>query len=63
MRFSALAGLSLRRFIAGRLYLLMKEHYITRSDDPAYREFLSRYDSILSSFETSVVPYLVQADI
>ena len=63
MRFSALAGLSLRRFVGGRLYVLMKEHYITRQDDPGYQEFLSRYQGILSSFESSIVPYLGAADI
>lgn len=63
MRFSALAALSLRRFVGGRLYLLMKEKYITQIEDPRYKEFLAEFDSLLSTFEQSIVPFLVQADI
>ena len=63
MRFSALAALSLRRFIGGRLYLFMKERYIATAKDPTYTEFLAEYDSLLLTFEQSIVPFLVQADI
>jgi hypothetical protein len=63
MRFSALAALSLRRFVGGRLYLFMKERYIANVEDPTYTDFLAQYDSLLSSFEQSIVPFLVQADI
>jgi hypothetical protein len=41
----------------------MKERYITQPDDPAYKAFLDKWSSILRDFETSVVPYLAQADI
>ena len=63
VRFSALAALSLRRYVGGRLYLLLKAQYIARPDDGVYVEFLSRFSSFLSSFENSIVPYLVKADI
>jgi len=63
VRFSALAALSLRRFVGGRLYVMMKEKYIVQQDDPAYQQFLSQYAGMLSSFEGSIVPFLVQADI
>jgi hypothetical protein len=63
VRFSALAALSLRRYVGGRLYVLLKAQYIAHPDDGAYVEFLSRFSSFLSSFENSVVPYLVKADI
>jgi hypothetical protein len=63
LRYSALAALSLRRFVAGRMYLFMKEQYITRLDDPAWRSFISRYNAFLSSFEESIAPRLVAADI
>jgi hypothetical protein len=63
VRFSALAALSLRRFVGGRLYVLMKEKYITQMEDAGYKEFLTEFDSLLSTFEQSIVPYLVQADI
>jgi hypothetical protein len=41
----------------------MKEKYITQMEDAGYREFLAQYESLLSTFEQSIVPYLVQADI
>jgi hypothetical protein len=63
VRFSALAALSLRRYVGGRLYLFMKAQNIARPEDTAYGEFLSRYGALLSSFENSIVPYLVKADI
>jgi hypothetical protein len=63
LRYSALAALSLRRFVAGRLYLFMKERYITRLADPAWTSFMTRYNSFLSSFEESIAPRLVAADI
>ncbi len=63
VRFSALAALSLRRFVGGRLYVFMKARYITQPDDPAYTAFLEQFNNILSDFEKSIVPYLVQADI
>lgn len=63
VRFSALAALSLRRYVGGRLYVFLKAKHIARPDDGAYVEFLSRFSSLLSSFENSIVPYLVKADI
>ena len=63
VRFSALAALSLRRYIGGRLYLFMKARYITHSEDASYKQFAAQFGSMLSDFEESVVPVLVQADI
>jgi hypothetical protein len=56
LRFSTHAALSLRRFVAGKLCLFMKEQYITRRDDPAWTGFLTRFDDLLVSFEQSVAP-------
>ncbi len=63
VRYFSLAALSMRRFVAGRLYLLLKSRYITNPDDPTWTEFLSRFNSFLSSFEQSIAPQLVAADI
>jgi hypothetical protein len=63
LRYSSLAALSLRRFVSGRLYLNMKERYITRQDDPAWTAFLSRFNALLGRFEQSIAPHLVEADI
>ena len=63
MRFSALAALSLRRFVGGRLYILLKARNITHPNDSTYQEFLGRFSGLLADFEKSIVPYLVKADI
>ncbi len=63
VRYFSLAALSMRRFVAGRLYLSLKARYIANTDDPTWTEFLSRFDSFLSSFEQSISPQLVAADI
>jgi hypothetical protein len=41
MRYNALAALSMRLYVAGRLYVMLKPRYIMKPDDPAYVEFLS----------------------
>ncbi len=63
LRYSALAALSLRRFVAGRMYLFMKAQFIGRENDAEWSGFAARFNSMLSDFEKSVVPKLVQADI
>lgn len=63
VRYYSLAALSMRRFVAGRLYLLLKSRYIATPDDHTWTEFLSRFDGFLSSFEQSIAPQLVAADV
>jgi len=63
VRYSALAALSLRRFVAGRLYVFMKERYITNPHDVAYSAFLTEFGTFLNGFEEAIVPYLVKVDI
>jgi hypothetical protein len=63
MRFYSLAALSLRRYVAGRMYVLMKAKYIGRGDDGVYAEFMAGYGSLLDVFEQFIVPHLVAADI
>jgi hypothetical protein len=63
LRYSALAALSLRRFVAGRLYLFLKAQFIGRESDLEWSGFAARFNDLLSAFEKSVVPQLVQADI
>ncbi len=62
-RYYALAALSLRRFVAGRLYVTLKARAMTNTADPAWKGFLDRYESLLQSFEQSIVPQLTAADI
>ncbi len=63
VRYNALAALSMRRYVAGRLYSLMKARFITNPDDPVYVSFMSRYHVFLDEFEKSIAPRLVAADI
>jgi hypothetical protein len=63
MRYNALAALSMRRYVAGRLYVMLKSRYITRPDDPVYIEFLSKYREFLADFEVGIAPHLGDADI
>ncbi len=63
LAYSSLAALSLRRFVAGRLYVLLKAKFITLPDDPVWTGFLSSYHSLLSEFEESIAPHLVEANI
>ena len=63
LRYYALAALSLRRYVAGRMYVLLKSRFITRLDDSVYVEFTARFNEFLSRFERSIVPQLVAADI
>jgi hypothetical protein len=63
VRYSTLAALSLRRFVAGRLYVIEKARFITRQDSPDWQSFLDRYSAFLDDFEKKVSPQLVEADI
>ncbi len=63
VRFYALAALSLRRFVAGRLYVILKARSIATPTDPTWVSFTSRFDALLASFEKSIAPQLVAVDI
>jgi hypothetical protein len=63
LRYNSLAALSLRRWVGGRLYLFMKSRYIASPADSVYADFLGRFARLLASFERSVAPQLVEADI
>jgi hypothetical protein len=63
LRYNALAALSMRRYVAGRLYVLLKSLYIIKPDDPVYAAFGARYREFLDLFEQSIAPHLVAADI
>ncbi|MGA2479858.1 MAG: FecR domain-containing protein [Spirochaetia bacterium] len=62
-RYFSVGALSMRRFVAGRLYLFMKSRFIANPDNPQWVDFQARYKDLLSMFEQSIVPGLVAADI
>jgi hypothetical protein len=63
MRFYALSGLSMRRYVLGRMYLLMSLEYLGAPNDPIYREFRAAYDEALEIYETRIVPVLDPTDL
>jgi hypothetical protein len=63
VRYYSLAALSMRRFVAGRLYLALKARFIASPDDPTWTEYRSRFENLLSDFEQSIAPQLVVEDI
>ena len=62
-RYYSLAALSLRRYVGGRMYVLLKSRFIIAPRDSTYSEFSRNFDELLLKFEKSIVPYLVEADI
>lgn len=63
LRFYSLAALSLRRYVAGRLYLFMKSRYIIAGGDAVYRQFSEDFFTFLQKFEAAIVPHLVDIDL
>ncbi len=63
LRYSTLAALSLRRFVTGRLFLMLKAQYITEPHSEVWTSFLAHYKELIESFEMSIAPHLVEADI
>ena len=63
IRHYALSSLSLRRFVLGRMYMILKGRYINDLIDPTYQGFLKVKADILETFEREVVPHIVIQDI
>ena len=63
VRYYALSALSLRRYVLGRMYIIMKTGFIKNPNSQVYKDFISAYEKILTIFETDIVPHLVDADI
>ena len=63
VRYHALSALSLRRYVMGKLYIIIKTNSIRDLDSREYRDFIDVYKSFLSRFETYIVPHLGERDI
>jgi hypothetical protein len=61
-RYFGLAALDMRRFVGGRMYLLLKVKFAATPDDPTWRTFLDQYAGFVAEFESSIMPVLVDAD-
>ena len=63
IRYYALSALSLKRFVLGRMYLDLTTRYITDPGNAMYTQFLNTYNRVVTTFDATVVPHLVAADI
>jgi hypothetical protein len=63
LRHQSLAALSLRRWVAGRLYVFQKARNMTAPADGGYEDFVARFSRLLDAFEKDVAPQLVEVDI
>jgi len=63
VRYYSLAALSLRRYVGGRLYSFLKAANITDTANQTYGDYLLLHKKLLNIFESSIAPYLVDADI
>jgi hypothetical protein len=62
-RYYAVAALSLRRYVGGRMYLFLKAGRIREPADPSLLAFQEKYQQMLASFEEHIVPRLLDVDI
>lgn len=63
VRFFSLAALSLRRYVSGRLYVMLKATHMGDAAGGSYGAFLRAYGAFLDEFENAVAPHLVERDL
>ena len=63
IRFNALSALSLRRYVASRLYLLLKTEYATNLQDKVYLDFLNNFKSLVTLFDEEIARFIGEQDI
>lgn len=63
LRYFSLTALSLRRYVAGRIYVTIKSRYIANRSAVEYIDYMEQHSQVLDRFESSIVPQLVEADI
>ncbi len=63
VRFYSLSALSMRRYVAGRMYVLLKSRNMGGQQDTVYADFLQKYKEFLAMFDQFIIPYIVEADI
>ncbi|MFP4152465.1 MAG: hypothetical protein ACLFSV_06435 [Alkalispirochaeta sp.] len=62
-RYYSLSGLSLRRYVLGKMYVELTTRYMLNKNDSVYQNFLVEYRRFLDAYENGIVPRLVEADI
>ncbi len=63
IRYYALSVLSMRRFVLGDMYMQMRSRHMLDPGNQQYSDFLGVYADIVTAYEASIVPQLVDADI
>jgi hypothetical protein len=63
VRYYSLAAFSLRRYVAGRTYILLKATNMSDTDNIMFNKYLGSFSDFLEDFEQTIVPHLVEADI
>jgi len=63
VRYWTLSALSLRRHVAGRIYVLVRTRYITRPDRELYRNYIEEHERTVEYFRDVFVPHLSRLDI
>jgi hypothetical protein len=63
IRYYALSALSFRRFVLGRMYVIMRSTHLTDPENRQFADFHMVHKRIIDTFEQKIVPHLVEADI
>jgi hypothetical protein len=63
IRYYTLSALSLRRFVMGKMYALVKAKYINELSNPAFNSFMGSFEKTLKNYETTFILSQVEADI
>jgi hypothetical protein len=58
-RYHLLAAAAMRRFVGGRIYLLLKIQHLAAPDDAEWKRFVERYAVFLEEYESAIAPFLV----
>lgn len=62
LRYYALSALSFRRYVLGSMYVSVKTRLIDALDGETFRAFRRTYARIRDTFDTEIMPLLVEAD-
>lgn len=62
-RYYSLSALSLRRYVMGRMYMIVKSLNIMEPNNPDFQAFMNEYEQFITLFEERITTGLVPADI
>lgn len=59
-RYHLLAAAAMRRFVGGRIYLLLKIRHLAAPEAAEWKSFIDRYAVFLEEYESEIEPFLVE---